>query len=118
MDGERETLAEIVWEGDSLARLRAFPMGIRQDFGAELFRLQRGEKPLNSRPMKSIGRGVYELRQCDQATWYRVIYLAKVGNRIYVLHSFRKRSRKTPRKDIQIAGERLTAVRRKIAEEK
>ena len=74
-----DEIAQIAWEGDSLKVLRAFPKGIREDLGAELFRLQLGVKPMNSRPMKSIGARVFELKEQDSAGWYRVIYLAKVG---------------------------------------
>jgi len=42
--------------------------------------------------MPSIGSRVYELREQDEHAWYRVIYLAKIGNRIYVLHCFEKKS--------------------------
>lgn len=89
---EKEQLnARVAWEGDSLEVLRGFPKGARAEFGAELFRLQLGEKPLDSRPMKSIGQGVFELRQRDDNGWYRLIYLTKVGDTYYVLHGFVKR---------------------------
>jgi phage-related protein len=41
--------------------------------GADIRRLQLGEKPLSSRPMPSIGKRVFELRQMDDEGWYRVI---------------------------------------------
>ena len=53
--------------------------------------------------MKSIGSGVYELKVSDERTWYRTVYLSKVGNTIYVLHCFEKDSRKTDRRDIAVA---------------
>ena len=78
----RETeIAEVAWEGESLEVIRRFPGPVRQDLGVELRRLQTGERPLNSRPMPSIGARVYELRDQDERAWYRVIYLAKIGNR-------------------------------------
>ncbi len=108
---QRETVtAEVVWEGDSLEVIRRFPGPVRQDFGAELRRLQTGDRPLNSRPMPSIGARVYELREQDERAWYRVIYLAKIGNRIYVLHCFEKRSAKTGRSDLAVAKARLKRV--------
>ena len=78
---ESET-AEVVWEGDSLDVIRRFPDPVRQDLGAEIRRLQTGNRALNSRPMPSIGARVYELREQNERAWYRVIYLAKIGNRI------------------------------------
>ena len=107
--GETET-AEVAWEGDSLKVIRRFPGPVRQDLGAELRRLQTGDRPLNSRPMPSIGARVYELRDQDERTWYRVIYLAKIGNRIHVLHCFQKKSAKTSKSDLAVAKTRLKRV--------
>ena len=108
---QRETVtAEVVWEGDSLEVIRRFPGPVRQDLGAELRRLQTGDRPLNSRPMPSIGARVYELREQDERAWYRVIYLAKIGNRIYILHCFEKRSAKTGKNDLAVAKARLKRV--------
>ena len=117
MDEEPE-IAQIAWEGDSLEAVRSFPKPVREGLGAELFRLQLGERPLDSRPMKSIGAGVHELRDRDDAGWYRVIYLRKVGNTIYVLHAFRKQSARTGKRDLSVAEQRLKSVRERIREEK
>jgi phage-related protein len=113
-----EAAAEVHWEGDSLEILRGFPKPVREDLGADIRRLQLGERPLNARPMKSIGAGVFELRQTDEAGWYRAIYLSKVGNRIYMLHCFVKKSRKTPPNDLAVASARLKDVKARILEEK
>jgi phage-related protein len=64
--------------------------------------------------MESIGSGVYELKEADERTWYRVIYLSKIDDVIYVLHSFEKQSRKTDRRDLNIAKERLSLVIQRI----
>ena len=106
---EKET-TEVVWEGDSLQVIRGFPAPVRQDFGAELRRLQAGDWPLNSRPMPSIATRVYELREQDERAWYRVIYLAKIANRIHVLHCFEKKSAKTGKNDLAVARERFKRV--------
>jgi phage-related protein len=113
---ERET-AEVVWEGDSLEVMRRFPGPARQDLGAELRRLQTGNRPLNSRPMPSIGARVYELKEQDERAWYRVIYLAKIGNRIYILHCFEKKSAKTGKSDLALAKARLKRVLARLRSE-
>jgi len=113
---ERET-AEVVWEGDSLEGIRRFPGPVRQDLGAELRRLQTGDRPLNSRPMPSIGARVYELKEQDERAWYRVIYLAKIGNRIYILHCFEKKSAKTGKSDLALAKARLKRVSARLRSE-
>lgn len=68
--------------------------------------------------MKSIGKGVFELRQMDANGWYRVIYLRKIGNRLFMLHSFVKKSAKTSQKDLNIASNRLKQVQARLVEEK
>jgi phage-related protein len=115
---EEQEAAEVVWEGDCLEVVRTFPKPIREDLGADIRRLQLGERSLSSRPMPSIGQRVYELRQMDDKGWYRVIYLGKVGNRLHMLHGFVKKSAKTSRNDLQIAAARLKAVHARLLEEK
>jgi len=80
--------------------------------------MQTGGRPLKSRPMPSIGARVYELKAQDERAWYRVIYLAKIGNRIHVLHCFEKKSAKTGKNDLAVARARLRRVLTRIAEEK
>jgi phage-related protein len=68
--------------------------------------------------MSSIGVGVYELKEADERAWYRAIYLSKVGNVIYVLHCFEKDSRKTDRRDLAVASQRLKMVKQRIEEQR
>jgi len=109
--------AIVVWQGDSLEVVRSFPPSIKRGIGQDIQRLQLGERPLNSRPMKSIGLGVFELRQMDKNGWYRLIYLKKIGDRLFMLHSFVKKSAKTGQKDLNIARNRLKHVQAMLAEE-
>lgn len=118
MDDEESERTNVVWEGDSLEVLRSFPQPVKRNFGREIQRLQEGERPLDSRPMRSIGQGVFELRQADDNGWYRVIYLAKVAGRIFMLHSFVKQSAKTSPRDLAIAKNRLQQVQARLQEER
>jgi len=115
---EESRLAEIAWEGDSREILKGFPEGVRQNFGFELWQLQLGERPSNYRPLSSIGTGVFELRDQDERAWYRVVYLSRINDVIYVLHCFEKKSREMPRKEFEKAKQRLKAVKARLAEEK
>jgi phage-related protein len=115
---EESRLAQIAWEGDSREVLKGFPEGVRQNFGFELWQLQLGERPTDYRPLTSIGPGVFELRDQDERAWYRVVYLSRIENVIYVLHCFEKKSREMPRKDFEKAKQRLKAVKARLAEEK
>ena len=79
----------------------------------------RPERNLSdTRRMESTGAGVYELKEADERTWYRVIYLSKIDDVIYVLHCFEKQSRKTDKRDLKIANDRLSRVRHRIQEQK
>jgi phage-related protein len=60
--------------------------------------------------MESIGEGVWELKTADERTWYRVIYLTRIGDSVYVLHAFEKNGRKTDQRDLEIAKFRLEQV--------
>lgn len=60
--------------------------------------------------MESIGRGVWELKTGDEHTWYRVIYMTRIGDALYILRAFEKSSRKTDRRDLAIAESRLKTV--------
>lgn len=117
-ESEKSRHAEIVWEGDSRDVLSGFPEGVRQNLGFELWQLQRGERPSDYRPLPSIGPGVFELRDQDERSWYRAIYLSRVNNVIHVLHCFEKKSRAMPRRDFEKAKQRLKAVRARLAEER
>lgn len=59
--------------------------------------------------MQSIGPGVREIRVHTDSE-HRVFYVARFDDAIYVLHAFQKRSRKTPKRDLQLARERLRTV--------
>lgn len=97
----------IVWLGDSFKVLRGFPKLVREELGNDLRRLQLGEIPLDSTPMKTVGPGVRELRARDRNNQYRMIYVLRKGTEIIVLHSFIKKSRTTPKAEIDLARERL-----------
>lgn len=105
----------IVWLGDSLDRLRSFPDRAKEHLGADLKRLQLGNQPFDSRPMKSIAAGVFELRDRDKCTCYRIIYYMRLCDRIVVLNVFTKNSAKTPLKELLLASRRLKLL---IHEEK
>jgi len=68
--------------------------------------------------MSSIGPGVFELKDSDEKTWYRMIYLARIEETIYVLHCFEKDSAKTERKDLSTAQNRLSQLRQRLLKER
>jgi phage-related protein len=99
----------IVWLGDSLDRLRGFAAEARHEAGYQLERVQAGREPAHWKPMPSIGLGVNELR-IRVGGAYRVIYMARFAEAVYVLHAFQKKSQKTAATDIDLARKRFTAL--------
>jgi phage-related protein len=102
----------IVFLGDSLVRLRAFPERARREAGFQLDRVQRGLDPADWKPMKTVGAGVREIRVRDAAGAFRVIYLAALPEAVYVLHAFRKKTRRTSPRDLELAKSRFRELKR------
>lgn len=96
----------IAWIGSALDDLRGFPEAARRKAGQQLRRVQYGSRPTDSRPMKSIGKGVYEIRIREEGQAHRVFYVAGCEEAVYVLHAFEKKSQKTSRKDLQLGEAR------------
>jgi phage-related protein len=118
MDASAPKDAVIAWEGNSREVISSFPDEAKHNLGFDLRLLQQGQQPTEYRAMSSIGPGVFELRDQDERAWYRVIYLSRVRDVIHVLHCFEKRSRQTPLREINVARQRLKAVRARMIEEK
>ena len=113
---ERNRITSISWEGDSWKVLKSWPKPIQWDFGNSM---QNGRPAkLNVRPMQSIGAGVFELKDSDEKTRYRMVYLARIEDTIYVLDCFEKDTAKTERKDLNTATSRLSQVKQRILEER
>jgi phage-related protein len=101
--------------GDSLSQIQAFPAGARRNAGFQLSRVQDGLDPDDWKPMPSIGPGVREIRVWDDAGAFRVIYVAKFADAIYVLHAFQKKTQSTAKRDLDLAAKRLAQLKRRIA---
>ena len=77
--------------------------------GFQLSRVQQGLEPNDWKPMPSVGPGVQEIRVHTELE-HRVMYIAKFVEGVYVLHAFEKRTRKTPKRDLDLARERFRAL--------
>jgi len=110
-------LVPVVFQGDSNRALRGFPDGVKQNLGYALYQLQLGQVPADRKVVREVGAGVYELREEDERTWYRIPY-TRMRNAIQVLHCFEKRSNTIEQKDIETAKTRLRRVLELEHEEK
>lgn len=104
-------MKRILFVGDSLARLRAFPDDARSEAGFQIRRVQEGEDPADWKPMKTVGPGVREIRVREESGAFRVMYLASLADRIVVLHAFQKKTQVTPQRDIDLAAKRLRELK-------
>lgn len=95
--------------GSSLADLRKLPIDVRRHVGFELARVQRDDNPSDWKPMQAIGIGVKEIKIKVSGDW-RVIYVAKFAEAIYVLHIFQKKTQKTRQNDIDMARKRYREI--------
>jgi phage-related protein len=107
------------FEGDSLNELLSFPDSAREAAGFQIYLVELGREADDWKPMKTIGLGVQEIRISDAQGQFRVIYVAKFEEAVYVLHAFAKKTQKTPRQNINLATARYKALvqRRRLEKE-
>ena len=105
----------IEFRATALDDLRAFPPSAMRDVGNQLDRVQHGLQPDDAKPMPSIGTGAMELRVWDEAGTFRVVYVAKLVDAVYVLHCFQKKTQQTAQRDIDLARKRFKALMKEIA---
>ena len=97
---------QVKWLGNSRDNIRDFPSDPRREAGYQLERVQAGKDPADWKPMPSVGLGVKEIRVRDGGA-FRVIYVARFAEAVYVLHAFQKKANKTPKPDIELARKRF-----------
>jgi phage-related protein len=101
---------EIRWLGSAYDDLLKFPDGIRREAGLQLGKVQAGLDPDNWKPFDDVGQGTREIRIRDAAGIFRVIYVAKFEEAIYVLHCFQKKTGVTAKGDMEIAKARYRTI--------
>ena len=106
MDNEKE----IRWVGSAYEDLLVFPQDTRREAGFQLGKVQAGLDPTDWKPFGDVGVGVKEIRLKDASGIYRVMYVAKFEEAVYVLHCFQKKTPATSKQDKTIAEVRYRAV--------
>ena len=97
--------------GSSLDDLRDFPAEARRQVGFELDAVQRGMMPTDFKPIPTVGVGVYEIRVHVLGEW-RVMYVARFEQSVYVLHAFQKKTQRTRKDDLELAARRYRDLER------
>lgn len=106
MDNEKQ----IRWVGSAYDDLLRFPKEARKEAGFQLGKVQAGLEPTDWKPFDDVGAGTKEIRIRDASGSYRVMYVAKFEEAIYVLHCFQKKSQATSKQDRAITAARYRAV--------
>lgn len=101
---------EIRWVGSSYDDIMDFPDDPRREAGFQLGKVQAGLDPDDWKPFDDVGVGTREIRIKEANGIYRVMYVAKFEEAIYVLHCFQKKSQATTKQDKDIAEARYRAV--------
>lgn len=104
------TEKELRWVGSSYDDLLEFPRDARRDAGFQLGKVQCGILPDDWKPFDTVGSGTRELRLGDESGTYRIMYVAKFVEAVYVLHCFQKKGQVTSTSDKAIAAARYRAV--------
>ena len=101
---------EIRWLGSSYQDILSFPTDVKKEAGFQLGKVQAGLEPDNWKPFDEVGAGVKEIRIKEAAGIYRVMYVAKFEEAVYILHCFQKKTQTTTKHDKNIAATRYRAV--------
>jgi phage-related protein len=107
-------MKELVWVGSSLDDLKEFPEEVTDSIGYALHTVQEGLKPKNAKPLSAIGTGIMEIVSDFDKNTYRAVYAVKIGDVIYVLHCFQKKSKygiATPKQEIDLIKQRFNEAK-------
>src|SRR5215204_3405109 len=100
----------VIWLGDSLRELKAFPAAVQDEMGYAIYLAQRGDKHVSAKPLKGLGAGVLEVVSDHRGDTFRSVYTVRFADRVFVLHAFQKKSKSgiaTPTADIGLIKQRL-----------
>lgn len=103
----------IDWRGSSLKDIKdddIFSPDARREAGHQLSLVQIGLEPEHWKPFPDVGSGTNEIIIDLADGWYRVMYVTKFPEAVYVLHSFKKKTNTTSKKDKDIAISRYKEV--------
>jgi phage-related protein len=93
-------MKKLTWLADSRANVKRFPANVQDDIGYALYMAQLGETNVRAKPLHGLGAGVMEIAVHDASGAFRTAYTVSIGDSIYVVHAFPKKSkRESPRRN-------------------
>ena len=87
-----------------------FPQGAQIEMARALTILAEGQMPDIAKPLTGLGSGVMELALRYRGDAFRVVYALQIGDDIWVIHAFQKKSKsgiRTPKREIDLIRARL-----------
>ena len=93
---------KLIFEADTLLRIRSFPVAAKHQAAYEIERVQRDKKPENGKLFTMAGHHVWEV-PIQIYGQFHVLFLSKIESKVHVLHVFEKKSKKTRQPDIDLA---------------
>jgi phage-related protein len=110
-------MKKLTWVADSRSRMKSFPAGVQDEIGYALYAAQLGEMSTKAKPLHGLGGGVMEIAANDESGTYRAVYTVSIGDAIYVIHAFQKKSKAgiaTPQSEIELVRQRLKQLRMEV----
>ena len=110
----------LTWLADSRSRVKSFPAGVQDDIGYALYAAQLGEKSVKAKALHGLGGSVIEIAAHDASGTYRAVYTVSIGESIYVIHAFQKKSKAgiaTPKSEMDVIRQRLKQLRSEVKDE-
>jgi len=107
----------LTWLADSRSKVKSFPAGIQDDIGYALYAAQLGEPSPKAKPLHGLGGQVMEIAAYDASGTYRAVYTVSIGESIYVIHAFQKKSKSgiaTPKPEMDLIRQRLKQLRTEV----
>jgi phage-related protein len=110
----RKTAREIVWVKAANRDFMSFPVRAQQRADQALTIIAEGATPDIAKPLSGLGTGVWELTIKERGDAYRVVYALQLGDDIWVVHAFQKKSKSgiaTPKHEIDLVRERIKRLK-------
>ncbi len=110
-------MKKLTWLADSRSNVKSFPAGVQDDIGYALYAAQLGEMSAKAKPLHGLGGGVMEIAAHDTSGTYRAVYSVSIGDSIYVIHAFQKKSKSgiaTPKFGMEPVRQRLKQLRGEV----
>ena len=104
----------ISWIKAALKEFEEFPEGAQLACLNALTIAAEGGKADIVKPMRGLGAGVFEIALPFRGRAYRVVYAVQIGDEIWVVHAFQKKSTqgiKTPQREIELIKDRMKRLK-------